>query len=470
MKGLGCFEITSDFFNWKRRPINLLPQPREVINTLFKLYTNTHPREHFYLSVDQKEKFLSSPFNPEFPTKFIIHGYIDSELFGPWQTALKDEMLLKERCNVIIVDWSGGNQLPYTQATSNTRVVGAEIALLVETLEEVVGLKRSDVHIIGHSLGAHIAGYAGERLPGLGRITGLDPAEPYFQGLPPIVRLDETDADFVDAVHTDSKSILMMGLGMSQLVGHVDFFPNNGQSQPGCMSSKLTSIITDGLIEGGRRFVACNHQRAVDFFTSTINYGSCVSVGYRCSNWNTFLEGKCAECGPDGSQCAIMGPRAIESKRFNHTNLKLYLKTSGRVPYCLFHYQIIIKLFRAKNAEDVTGSVKVTLHGEFSDLESTLSGEDVTLYAGSRYAYLVTTDKNIGQVRSVGLYWKDSSSIANPLNWIRTKKIYVEYIRVVPMNIVELNKRLAETKKLCPNNPSNPIKSKSLAVLTDKSC
>lgn len=38
-----------------------------------------------------------------------------------------------------------------------------------------------NVHIIGHSLGAHTAGYAGALVPGLARITGLDPAEPYFQ-------------------------------------------------------------------------------------------------------------------------------------------------------------------------------------------------------------------------------------------------------------------------------------------------
>jgi len=30
-----------------------------------------------------------------------------------------------------------------------------------------------DYHIIGHSLGGHIAGYAGERIENLGRITGM---------------------------------------------------------------------------------------------------------------------------------------------------------------------------------------------------------------------------------------------------------------------------------------------------------
>lgn len=74
----------------------------------------------------------------------------------------------------------------------------------------------ANVHVIGHSLGAHIAGYAGERVEALGRITGLDPAEPYFQNMPEFVRLDPSDAKLVDTIHTDSRSILLLGYGMSQ--------------------------------------------------------------------------------------------------------------------------------------------------------------------------------------------------------------------------------------------------------------
>lgn len=74
------------------------------------------------------------------------------------------------------------------------------------------GMNPNDVHLIGHSLGAHTAGYAGEKLGGnIGRITGLDPAEPYFQGMPNHLRLDPTDARLVDVIHTDGKSIFFLG-------------------------------------------------------------------------------------------------------------------------------------------------------------------------------------------------------------------------------------------------------------------
>ena len=46
----------------------------------------------------------------------------------------------------------------------------------------------------------------------LGRITGLDPAEPHFEHTHPKVRLDETDAFYVDVIHTDANPLMSLGM------------------------------------------------------------------------------------------------------------------------------------------------------------------------------------------------------------------------------------------------------------------
>jgi predicted alpha/beta hydrolase len=61
------------------------------------------------------------------------------------------------------------------------------------------------LHFVGHSLGGQAAGVAGgalKRRPA--RITGLDAASPLFTKLPLHLRLDKSDADFVDIIHTDA--------------------------------------------------------------------------------------------------------------------------------------------------------------------------------------------------------------------------------------------------------------------------
>lgn len=71
-------------------------------------------------------------------------------------------------------------------------------------------------------------------------LSGLDPAEPHFSKTDPIVRLDPTDADFVDVIHTDAGPFLSGGLGIFEPVGHVDFYPNGGIDQPGCRGGVLS--------------------------------------------------------------------------------------------------------------------------------------------------------------------------------------------------------------------------------------
>ena len=74
--------------------------------------------------------------------------------------------------NVIIVDWGKAAGLPYGQATANTRLIGAQIGQLINYVLNNTDARADNFHIIGHSLGAHVAGYAGERVNGLGRISG----------------------------------------------------------------------------------------------------------------------------------------------------------------------------------------------------------------------------------------------------------------------------------------------------------
>ncbi|KAG1653732.1 Pancreatic triacylglycerol lipase [Nymphon striatum] len=204
-KGLGCFSTGGDFYSPTERPINLLPFSPKVINTSFILHTRSHGAE--YLKFNDTRGIFNSNFDANKKTKFIIHGFLDNGLL-PWVKRLAKEFLTYGDYNVIAVNWAGGSGPTYTEATANTRVVGAVIAQFITYLRAEFHLAFENVHLIGHSLGAHVAGYAGERINKISRISGLDPAEPYYDGMPRSVRLDTTDAKFVDIIHTDDSSIL----------------------------------------------------------------------------------------------------------------------------------------------------------------------------------------------------------------------------------------------------------------------
>ncbi len=71
---------------------------------------------------------------------------------------MKNEILKAEDANVILVDWKNGSTLPYGQAVANAKIVGIEIAKLINFMIEQKNMNASNFHLIGFSLGAHIAG------------------------------------------------------------------------------------------------------------------------------------------------------------------------------------------------------------------------------------------------------------------------------------------------------------------------
>ncbi len=146
--------------------------------------------------------------------------------------------------NLFIVDWRNeASGIDYFKAVFNVRQVAKHIAKFMND----AFIMPKKVHCIGHSLGAHVCGYVGKEMK-LARITGLDPAGPLF-GQRATERLDKSDAEFVDIIHTDST------LGYNSPLGHVDFYPNGGGSQPNCNDKKDLSEEQSSLDENRAKFI-----------------------------------------------------------------------------------------------------------------------------------------------------------------------------------------------------------------------
>lgn len=103
----------------------------------------------------------------------MVHGWLSSEKAISSQV-IKNNFLEAKDCNVILVDWKtiAGN-LIYPIPMMETGNVGRHIAEFVDYLVDN-GARLEDIHLIGHSLGAHVVGVAGSLVESgkISRITG----------------------------------------------------------------------------------------------------------------------------------------------------------------------------------------------------------------------------------------------------------------------------------------------------------
>lgn len=79
-----------------------------------------------------------------------------------------------EDVNIISVSWPALSESLYTMSAVAVAPVGRYTGLMLDRLVSEVGVSADSFHLVGHSLGAHICGVAGETFSGgnLSRISG----------------------------------------------------------------------------------------------------------------------------------------------------------------------------------------------------------------------------------------------------------------------------------------------------------
>ncbi|XP_051883626.1 pancreatic lipase-related protein 2-like [Pristis pectinata] len=400
---LGCFPVGYPWTGIKERPITRAPWSPEKINTRFLLYTRQNPNNFQEISRTNPQTVTVSNFSSNQKTVLVIHGHLENG-DSKWTVDMCKTILQVDNINCVCVDWRGGSQCPFSQAAQNIRVVGAEIAFFLHALESNYNYTLPDVYLVGHGLGAHAAGEAGRRKPGIARITGLDPVAPYFQNTPPEVRLDPTDALFVDVIHTDgSFKFPNKGFGMTYPCGHVDFYPNGGENMPGCSKNLISTILdVDGIWEGTKNFFSCNHLRAVKYFTESVGSPDGF-VAFPCASEQEFQAGKCFACPSDN--CPTMG-YDIGTYRPAPGLLHqlLYLNTGESSPFAVWRYKVSVKL---SGSHSVSGFITVAVCGTKGNSRQHRITK-AKLHPGTTYTSLVDLELDVGDITKVKFLWDNS--------------------------------------------------------------
>ncbi|KAF9414530.1 hypothetical protein HW555_007604 [Spodoptera exigua] len=262
--------------------------------------------------------------NNELPTVIYTFGY-RGRVDGPATTAVLTAYIKKKKRNIILLNWQEeavtglfGIPIGYAfNAIPSAKKVGRELGDAILELTQA-GVDISDIHLVAHSLGAHIMGYAGKVTREHGyvipRITGLDPPGTLFEGAFAIHSgLDRTCAKFVDIVHTDLGSY-----GSTTSRGTIDIWPNytgENSKQPGC---------PDGIFELFSREDLCSHDRSWGYFVEALASPTAfVAVGAaNYSDWVTH--------GGDINRAIYLGDLTSTQAKGNY-----YMRTNSKSPYAL---------------------------------------------------------------------------------------------------------------------------------------
>lgn len=296
---------------------------------------------------------------------------------------------------MIAVDWkelaNGAKLIPnYWSAISNMNIASNQI---VDYLVRHKIPQQKHMHCVGFSLGAHMCGmlyktYTKRTQEKLDRITGLDPAGPFYGEKPTSERLYHTDAKLVDVIHTSKD------FGIYKKSGHMDFYPSTApsKSKPCDIDQRLhyvdeykskskqdhemvilyeesgakenVSISSvqfkdidslDSLVSKfksfwqklvsvfyhkpkryflkGHQFFGCTHLMAMRYFIHSVN--DCVYQAQECGSVKKFWSKKCNKVNIGHDMKTRMGYWSSSSDpRVQHSMASFYVNTTDTLPFC----------------------------------------------------------------------------------------------------------------------------------------
>uniref|UniRef100_A0A1I8PLD0 Lipase domain-containing protein n=1 Tax=Stomoxys calcitrans TaxID=35570 RepID=A0A1I8PLD0_STOCA len=280
---------------------NLVPFAMPKLQMNFYLFKRDFPNCGREISFDE-ESIYTSMLNASHPTRIIIHGWM-SQSRGSFNLDVKNAYLKRGDYNVIVADWSANAaNINYFRVVRLIEAFGAHLARFTQFLYERAKVNYNDIYLIGHSLGAQIAGAAGKRSwpKRYNTIFALDPAGPKFRRRSTEFRIDPTDAKYVESIQTSRN------LGFLEPTGNATFYPNYGNYQKKCY------------------YVGCSHIRAYRMFAESI-VSSAGFWGIRCSSRKPKWE-----CDSMDAREYRMGGEPSQPK-----SGLFYVKTNARPPYAL---------------------------------------------------------------------------------------------------------------------------------------
>ena len=120
-----------------------------------------NPTQPQILELGNTAQLIGSNFNIELPTKIYAHGWLDSPAAQDY--AVRNSYLRHEDCNFFAVDWSVLAQGSYSFVARNSVPIAGEFTgAFIDNLVDF-GAPLDSLHLVGFSMGAHVAGIAGNR-------------------------------------------------------------------------------------------------------------------------------------------------------------------------------------------------------------------------------------------------------------------------------------------------------------------